>query len=850
MGNKITQFLISGVLLISVFCVIVFSVQSIWSSDMGADAITDIGVIYMSGISEQVAAHFGTTMELQLSQVAGLVDAVSPEHQSDLPAMRVSLSYLARARGFKYLAFYTEDDRFEMVYGADLQLYAEAFRQAMHRGVEQVGAGQDSDGNPVVMVSVPARYPLSDGDNGIALVAGLPAGYLNRTLRENTGKSMANFSIVRRDGSFIIHGKEMADSSNYFERAALLYQPVAGGTGEQLVSEMKDAMEKNQDYTCQVQMDGSRWHLYCSPLPDSDWYLVLYLPYSSTIDVTIDSLGRRWMLVSLGGCCLILGVLMLGFLKYFRMTRQQVHELDEAKQNADYARESAERASQAKSEFLSNMSHDIRTPMNGIMGMTTVAIANIENTPQVRSCLKKINLSSRHLLSLLNDILDMSKIERGEMQVHFEPVSLKEIVCNLLPLIQAQIEEKQQSFHIYTENVLFENLLGDTVRITQILLNLLGNAVKFTPEGGDIRLLIDQEDSPRGSAFIRTHLVVMDTGIGIKPELQERIFDAFVREDHARVQRAAGSGLGLTITKHVVDAMQGSISVDSTPGKGSTFHVTLDLEKAHAQELSQQLPKRNVLVVDSDPQIRETAVKMLTSIGLYAESVENAEQAAGAAKTRDEAFHFILLNGNQEECLHAVQKLHEVTQAPVLLLYAGEWSEIEAWARPAGITGCVTLPLFRSGLYYGLRKYIQESVPPEEPKSQTQMDFTGVRVLLAEDNELNYEIACELLEDIGLEVDWAENGQICVDKFMASVPGWYDIVLMDLRMPQLSGFEAARMIRSAKRTDAEHIPIIAVSADAFYDDIERCLECGMNDHTPKPFDIDEVSRLIGKHIRQ
>ncbi len=817
---------------------------------MGADAITDIGVLYMSGISEQVAAHFGTTMELQLSQVSGLVDAVPPDSRSDLAAMRVSLAYLARARGFEYLAFYTKDDRFEMVYGADLQLYAETFRQSLHRGVEQVGAGQDVNGTPVVMVSVPARYPLEDGDTSIALVAGLPISYLDYTLTQNINESMANYSIIRRDGSFIIPGRTMQDDNNYFDRAAQLYWPLSGGTGEDMVREMTAAMAEKRDYTCQVQMKDSRWHLYCSSLPDSGWYLVLYLPYS-TLDQTISSLGNRWMQVSLGGCCLILGMLILGFIKYYRMTRQQVQELDEAKQSADHARESAERASQAKSEFLSNMSHDIRTPMNGIMGMTTVAIANINNTPQVRSCLKKINVSSRHLLSLLNDILDMSKIERGELQVHQEPVSLKEIASNLMPLIQSQAIEKQQVFHVYTKNVLFENVLGDTVRLTQILLNLLGNAVKFTPAGGEIRLLVRQEESPKGSAFIRTHLTVKDTGIGIEKELQERIFDAFVREDHARVQQAAGSGLGLTITKHLVDAMQGTITVDSEPGKGSEFHVILDLEKTHVQELDLHLPKRNILVVDSDPLTREAAVETLTSIGLYAESAGDAEQAANLVKTRymDKAFHFILLNWNLpfEEGLCAVQKMHEEIWVPVLLLSDEEWTEIEEWAKPAGITGCITKPLFRSTLYYSLRKYILESVPQEAEEELP--DFNGMRVLLAEDNELNYEIANELLQDMGLEVDWAENGLICVEKFTQSPPGWYNIVLMDLRMPQMSGFEAARTIRSSQRPDAESVPIIAVSADAFHDDIQRCLECGMNAHTPKPIDIGEVSRLIGQYTK-
>ena len=849
MENRITRFLMSSLVLLSVFCVVVFSVQAVWNSSMGADALTEIGVVYMSGISKQVSAHFDTTMELRLSQVSELVDAVPPQRAQDPAAMRVSLGYISRARGFEYLAFYTEDGQFEMIYGPQLDLrLASSFQAALHRGEEQVGAGMDINGREAVLLAVPAAYATQSGQPSLALVAGMPTQSLNERLTVNMDRSMTDYSIIRRDGSMIIRGGGTEDTVSYFDRARDLYHPLDGRNAEEFVASMQKAMDARENFASQVHLNSGRWHIYCSPLPDSSWYLLLYMPYN-TLDQTIARLGFRWTLVSLGGCILVLGLLLVVFFQYFRMTRQQVRELDEARRSADNARRTAERASQAKSEFLSNMSHDIRTPMNGIMGMTTVAIANLGDTAQVRSCLKKINISSRHLLGLLNDMLDMSKIERGELGVNTEPVSLRKTVSSLLPMLQPQILEKRQDFHIYTRNIPYENVLSDTVRLTQILLNLLGNAIKFTPEEGSIQLQIYQEPSPRGDAYIRTHLVVEDNGVGMEPELQERIFEAFVRSDTARVQRAAGTGLGLTITKHVIDRMEGDIQVESAPGQGSRFHVILDLEKVNAQELDQPLPAKNVLVVDGDSRIRDTAVEMLASIGLPAEGAPDA--AAGVAMDRErrergeDGYQIVLLDWDLPEAALTLRKL----KVPLLALYTGDWSEVEDAARQAGFAGCVSKPLFRSGLYYGLRRYVQDSAEPA-PVQEEPADFTGRRVLLAEDNELNYEIASELLQELGMEVDWAPDGQVCVEKFMQSPPDWYDIVLMDLRMPQMSGFEAARAIRHMSRDDAGRIPIIAVSADAFYDDIQRCLDSGMDAHTAKPIDIGEVSRLMGKYLRQ
>ncbi len=324
------------------------------------------------------------------------------------------------------------------------------------------------------------------------------------------------------------------------------------------------------------------------------------------------------------------------------------------------------------------------------------------------------------------------------------------------------------------------------------------------------------------------------------------------------MQKAEGAGLGLTITKHIVDAMKGAIVVESMPKEGSTFHVILDLEKTHMQELALKLPQRDILVVDDDKRVLETADKMLRSIGLKPDSVLDEDEGFKLACKRQKdgnGYHMILLDWSLKEpgCIHMMEqlRLHLGNDIPIIILFDGDWGEVETEARAAGATGCIAKPLFRSSLYYGLRKYAESDTVRQPAREEEEpADFSGRRILIAEDNELNWEIANELLASIGIELDWARDGQICTEKFEQSPLYWYDGVLMDLRMPNMTGVEAAVAIRAMNREDAAKIPIIAISADAFYDDVKRCLDCGMNAHTSKPIDLQELSSLLDKHFRQ
>ena len=854
MEKRTTRFLNVSLVLVSFFCICIFIIQAICVNLMGEDAIRQLGVFYMSGISEQVSSHFGTAIELRLSQVESLVDAVPPGRVTGESAMRVALNYNARSMGFEYLALYTEDGAFHMLYGSQVTAdVPEDLHSSVQGGKYNVCAGKDANGTPVVLMGVPAVYPMSDGNTSIALVAGLPSSYLNDTLETNIRSNSMEYSIIRADGSYVLNNSTVEDN-NYFDRVESLYETYNGKEAAQYAEELRDALEAGIDYTSEVRIEGETWNVYCTSLPNSQWHLILKISHS-TLNETVNLLQKKWAYVSIGGGTLIICALLFVFFGYYRLNKMHMQALEEARKTAEQAMLSAERSNRVKSEFLSNMSHDIRTPMNGIMGMTSIAIGNLDNPSRVRSCLKKIHVSSRHLLGLINDMLDMSKIENGKLTLNMEPLCLRDIMQNIETVIQPQIQERKQQFNIYIHDVYHENVCSDRVRLSQILLNILGNAVKFTPEGGTIRADLYEEASPKGDGYIRSHLHIKDNGIGMSSEFQEKIFDAFAREDNARVDKTAGAGMGLTITKHIVDAMGGTITVESEKGKGSHFHIILDMERTVEQEKELCLPKQNVLVIDDDETAGNLAVDSLESIGLKAETAADIKQAFRMIEERcgkNERYHMVLLDWNiqEQDWIKVAEELSGRfgQELPIIILTDGEWDELEMITEKANIRGFISKPLFRSSLYYSLRQFTEEKTPKQEQKEESDIGLEGKRILIAEDNELNWEIINAILCEFGMEVKWAENGQICVELFDQSAPGWYDAILMDLRMPVMTGFEAATAIRRLERNDAKVVPIIAISADTFEDDIQKCLDCGMNAHTAKPLVPQEILSLLEQYI--
>lgn len=516
---------------------------------------------------------------------------------------------------------------------------------------------------------------------------------------------------------------------------------------------------------------------------------------------------------------------------------------------------SANEANEAKTVFLSNISHDIRTPMNAIIGMTEIANNHIDDKERVQDCLQKIRLSGRHLLGLINDVLDMAKIESGKMKLQMENVSLREAMDTICGITRGQIKEKAQHFDIFTSSILCENVVCDALRLNQVLLNLLSNAIKYTHEGGYIQIRLWQEPSPKGDDYVMTHIAVSDTGMGMSEEFLSTIFESFTREDVRRVQRTQGTGLGMAITKNIVDSFGGTIEVQSEIDKGSVFHVSLDLQRAEDPGADMYLPPWNILVVDDNEEFCRTAAESLESLGVkpqWCTDGQTALKMITEAHQRGEDFFAILvdylmpgMNG-----LETAKKIRDILgdNMPVEMISAYDWTDVEAEAREAGIAGFIAKPLFRSTIYRELCRFVPEmSEAQAEEQEEEEIILDGMRVLLAEDFDINAEIALVILEELGIEGERAEDGLQAVNMFKKSEPGYYDAILMDLRMPNMNGLEATTAIRALEREDAATIPIIAMTADAFAEDVKRCLDAGMNAHLAKPIDVDQLKKTLAKY---
>lgn len=843
--KKTMRFLRNSAIFILILCVAIFSFLAFYMNGKSSGTITEMGTIYMSGMSEQISIHFEKTMGLRLAQVEELEKEVPPQ-EADQELLE-ELTYNGQARGFDYLAFYNTDGSFDMIYGENVKVTdPEPFFLSMNSDEKKIAVGTDSADEDIVLMGIPAKYRLDNGETSIALVAGIPVSYVKEVLALDENDSMVYSHIIRRDGSFVIQSSD-AYRENYFERIKALFEEIDGEDAEQYVQELEASMSMKSDYSKVIKVENERRHMFCTSLPYSEWYLVTVMPYGELSKV-VGNLNELWALMAIASCVIVLCALFIVFFKYMKLTREQFAELEKA-------REEAVSANKAKSEFLSNMSHDIRTPMNAIVGMSAIATANIDNVQQVQNCLRKITLSSKHLLGLINDVLDMSKIESGKMTLNMDQVSLREVMEGIVNIVQPQIKEKNQQFEVIINDIMTENVCCDSVRLNQILLNFLSNAIKFTPEGGKIQLSMEEEESSRGKDWVRIHLMVKDNGIGMSEEFSRKIFDSFTREDSARVQKIQGTGLGMAITKYIVDAMGGTIDVKSEHGKGTEFHVELELERAVVQEEDMILPEWNMLVVDDDEQLCRTTAESLKAIGVHADWTLDGETAVLMTEKRHRQhndYHIILLDWklpgmNGIKTANVIRKKMG-DDIPILLISAYDWSDIEEEARGVGINGFISKPLFKSTLYYGLRKYAGISEGGEQNPEEESKDFEGRRILLAEDNDLNWEIAEELFGELNLTIDRAENGQVCVEIFEQSDPGYYDAILMDIRMPIMNGYEATEKIRSLGRMDSD-IPIIAMTADAFSEDIKHCLACGMNAHIAKPIDVQEAVRQLEKYMK-
>lgn len=588
----------------------------------------------------------------------------------------------------------------------------------------------------------------------------------------------------------------------------------------------------------------------------------------TAIQKVIDSADRRVLIIQESTeekaeaaifYAVVIGLLMIVIVIYAYKLRNEYLINDELKRQQKILQDAllvAQKANDAKRDFLSRMSHEIRTPMNAIIGMSAVAFNYLDDKKRTADCLRKITFSSKHLLMLLNDVLDMSKIENGKLNIRQELFDLKNLVTSLADINYGIATAKGLAFEIVISGFKDELLLGDSMRVNQILLNLLSNAIKFTPKGGSVRLEIRMLRSASDKIWLR--FIVKDSGIGMKKEFLEHLYEPFEQADNGIARKYGGTGLGMAITKNLVAIMDGTIEVESQEGAGTTFMVDLPFGVSKVdKKTAAEMEEMRVLVVDDDNDTCEHAVVLLKGMGVNVDwalnGFEAIEKVRSACEDDGRCYDVCFIDWCMPELdgIETARRMRRYVGPDVLIIIisAYDWSGIEEQAKAAGVNAFIAKPFFSSNLYNTL---LTVSRKPELGFSavgnKETYDFGGKKVLLVEDNELNMEIASELLKFVNLQVEHAENGKVAVDIFRNSKEKEYALIFMDIQMPLMNGYDAARCIRSSEHPAAGTIPIIAMTANAFNDDVQAAFDAGMNGHLAKPIDVEVLYKTIARYI--
>ncbi|MCM1165514.1 MAG: response regulator [Lachnospiraceae bacterium] len=659
-------------------------------------------------------------------------------------------------------------------------------------------------------------------------------------------------SVVDSEGSYIVNlnrSHSVRERDNFFTDISE-YELHDGET----VEKIREKIEKKEAFTISFESDKGGELMHFTPIEEVDWYFVMSVS-RSVFEKQSMELIRIVLLIFIAMGSAVILVLFL----FYRGRRSAAQaKIDQKhREELNEALNMAESANRAKTTFLNNMSHDIRTPMNAIIGFTNLAAKHLDNKEQLADYLGKISRSSAHLLSLINDVLDMSRIESGKVVIEEKPENLAEILQNVRSIIQTDIHSKQLELYVDAVNVTDEDIFCDKLRLNQILLNLLSNAMKFTPAGGSVSLRLTEKESDRegcGSYELR----VKDTGIGMSPEFAATIFEPFTRERTATVSGIQGTGLGMSITKNIVDMMGGTIEVHSEKDKGTEFVISLSFRLQDERKEPVRIPELEgvrALVADDDMDACQSVCQMLRLYGLRAEWTMYGKEAVARVKEAVEigdSYEFYMIDWQMPDLdgLETVRRIRKTvgSEPPILLLTAYDWSDIEAEARGAGVTDFIGKPLFPSVLNRTLERLYGKTAEQNAPEEEETVSFKDRRLLLVEDNELNREIATELLEEWGFLIETAENGQEAVDAVKASERGYFDAVLMDVQMPVMNGYEASRAIRALDDPELSKILIIAMTANAFEEDKQEALKAGMNDHLGKPIDVPTLLETLKKYL--
>ena len=636
--------------------------------------------------------------------------------------------------------------------------------------------------------------------------------------------SNAEIALIDTAGDYIIKGFSFKNA-NFFEFYQSYNSPSSSAL-EQLRKEVEGqygVLEMNDS-------TGER-SLVAHARIDStdDWIILSMIPMTD-----LGHIETNWMLLGIVAAGLLL-LLAFNLFMLFSFNR----ELRTAVAAAD-------KANRAKTDFLSMMSHDIRTPMNAILGLTAISSKKTDDPAAVKENLRKINLAGNHLLTLINDILDISKVESGKLNLNPVTFSVVECAENLVNISRPMVKEKNIDFNFRISTFEHEYLYADQLRLNQIYINLLSNAIKYTEPGGQVNVDMKEEAGPSEKTILLTY-IVSDTGMGMTPEFMARMYQPFSRQTDSRVNTIQGTGLGLAITKRMIEIMHGTIDCKSEVGKGTTFTVVLEIPIADKPAEELRLPPMTVLLADDDPVILETAEEALVSLGVQTDTVRTGAEAVERVSS-EKAYRVVILDWKMPD-MDGIEAARRIRAAvgegvPILMISAYDWSDMEDIAREAGVNGFINKPLFRSTLYEKINEVLGNVNTRQEDEEDA--GISGIRILVAEDNDINWEIISMMLSMHGVAAERAENGKLAVERISNAKEGDFDLVFMDIQMPVMNGIEATKRIRGLSDPWQSRIPIIAMTADAFAENVSECLAAGMNGHIAKPVDM----KLVIKEIRR
>lgn len=813
------------------------------------NGVYSVSSMYLEELTVQKARQFTDTLDSQIQQLLVTVRSLRAADVRDQNTMQAYIGEMKEINGFDFFALVDDQG---MIYKSD----------TVFPGISKFDFLFDDFNEPVISFDqsmgdhnmVLIAVPLTDqhlGDHSlIAAMAGMNEENIadRLSLSQDIGQSFSN--IVMVNGSYVIQTshEHLGENTNIFsvlEKSAVF----VNGTS---LDAWREDLRAGQPGMAAYALQGVVHYTYYMPVEGTDWFIMTTLHYdliSEGVELIRTTLNRNSM-VQLTLILLVLVVLLVVY--SFMNKRNDSLWLEKVQ---------AEESSKAKSTFLSNMSHDIRTPMNAIIGFANLAVKNVEDPVRTKDYLAKILASSNHLLALINDVLEMSRIESGKIQLEETECNLPELLHDLNTIILGQIQNKQQELLMDAVDVVNENVYCDKLRMNQVLLNLLSNAIKFTPAGGKISVRIEQlQDAPKGYG---TYVIrVKDNGIGMKPEFAAKVFTPFERERTSTVSGIQGTGLGMSITKNIIDLMHGTIDVETEKGKGTEFIIKVNLRLQDKQSEPVRLAHLEgvkALVVDDDFDTCDAATRMLLKLGMQPEWTMSGKEAVLKAKhavNMRETFGLYIIDWQLPD-LGGVEVARQIRaavgeQASILLVTAYDWTMIEKEARAAGVNAFCSKPIFMSDLQAALSRAIGQQVimPEKDSMEDVKIRFAGNRILLVEDNELNREIAVEILKEAGFEIDEADDGTAAVEKVHNSSPGYYSVVLMDIQMPVMDGYEATKEIRAIEDEALASIPIIAMTANAFEEDRQAALNAGMNGHLAKPVETEKLFVVLSDIIKK